>query len=96
MAAYVAYMEATGVEPPLYWEGDARAGWVSVARGRRDPVDLAQPVIHVSWQEADAFARWAGKRLPSEQEWEAAADRLHARRPGLGMDLLRLPCLPRL
>jgi gamma-glutamyl hercynylcysteine S-oxide synthase len=76
--AYVAYMEATGVEPPLYWEGDAGAGWVSVARGRRDPVDLAQPVIHVSWQEADAFARWAGKRLPSEQEWEVAADRLHA------------------
>jgi iron(II)-dependent oxidoreductase len=76
--AYVAYMEATGVQPPLYWEGDAEAGWVSVARGRRDPVDLAQPAIHVSWQEADAFARWAGKRLPSEQEWEAAADRLDA------------------
>jgi gamma-glutamyl hercynylcysteine S-oxide synthase len=76
--AYVAYMEATGAEPPLYWEGDAGTGWVSVARGRRDPVDLAQPVIHVSWQEADAFARWAGKRLPSEQEWEVAADRLHA------------------
>lgn len=76
--AYVACMEATGVEPPLYWEGNAGTGWVSVARGRRDPVDLAQPVIHVSWQEADAFARWAGKRLPSEQEWEVAADRLHA------------------
>jgi len=76
--AYVAYMEATGAKPPLYWEGDAGAGWVSVVRGRRDPVDLAQPVIHVSWQEADAFARWAGKRLPSEQEWEVAADRLHA------------------
>ncbi len=76
--AYLAYMEATGAEPPLYWEGDAGTGWVSVARGRRDPVDLAQPVIHVSWREADAFARWAGKRLPSEHEWEAAADRLHA------------------
>jgi iron(II)-dependent oxidoreductase len=71
-AAYLAYLEATGAEPPLYWEGDAGAGWMSVARGRREPVDSAQPVIHVSWEEADAYARWAGKRLPSEHEWEAA------------------------
>jgi iron(II)-dependent oxidoreductase len=75
-AAYIAYMKATGAEPPLYWEGDADAGWVSVVRGRREPVDFAQPAIHVSWDQADAFARWAGKRLPSEQEWEAS-------RPGL-------------
>ncbi len=72
-AAYIAYMEATGAEPPLYWEGDAEAGWVSVARGRYEPVDSAQPVIHVSWHEADAYARWAGRRLPTEHEWEAAA-----------------------
>ena len=72
-AAYIAYMEATGAAPPLYWEGDAETGWVSVARGRHQPVDSAQPVIHVSWHEAEAFARWAGRRLPTEQEWEAAA-----------------------
>ncbi|HSR93949.1 MAG TPA: SUMF1/EgtB/PvdO family nonheme iron enzyme [Solirubrobacterales bacterium] len=77
-AAYIAYMEATGAEPPLYWEGDAESGWASVARGRHQPVDSAQPVIHVSWHEADAFARWAGKRLPSEQEWEAARPALDA------------------
>jgi iron(II)-dependent oxidoreductase len=76
--AYISYMEATGAEPPLYWEGDAGAGWVSVAMGRHEPVDLAQPVIHVSWHEADAYARWAGKRLPSEHEWEAARPRLDA------------------
>jgi iron(II)-dependent oxidoreductase len=70
--AYVAYMEATGAEPPLYWEGDAVAGWVTVARGGREPVDSSQPVVHVSWHEADAFARWAGKRLPTEEEWEVA------------------------
>ena len=75
-AAYIAYMEATGAEPPLYWEGDAASGWVSVARCRREPVESAQPVIHVCWHEADAFARWAGKRLPSEGEWEAARPRL--------------------
>jgi len=75
--AYIAYMEETGAEPPLYWDGDGEGGWVRTAMGRRDPVDPTHPVIHVSWDEADAFARWAGKRLPSEQEWEAA-------RPDLG------------
>jgi iron(II)-dependent oxidoreductase len=61
-AAYARFMEETGAEPPLYWD-----------RARPDA-----PVIHVSWHEADAFARWAGKRLPIEQEWEAAHARLDA------------------
>jgi gamma-glutamyl hercynylcysteine S-oxide synthase len=87
--AYIAYMETTGAEPPLYWEGDAKAGWVSAARGKREPVDPAQPVVHVSWHEADAFARWAGKRLPTEREWEAATsvvagDGADAGLPGVG------------
>lgn len=73
--AYISFMEATGAEPPLYWERD-REGWVDTARGRRAPVDLEDPVIHVSWEQADAFSRWAGKRLPTEHEWEAAGDRL--------------------
>jgi iron(II)-dependent oxidoreductase len=75
-AAYTEFMEATGAEPPLYWERGEGGGWVSAAMGRREPVEPDQPVIHVSWEGADAFARWAGKRLPSEHEWEAARPRL--------------------
>lgn len=74
-AAYIEFMEATGADPPLYWEREGEE-WVDTARGRRTSIDPAQPVIHVSWHQADAFARWAGKRLPSEFEWEAARDRL--------------------
>jgi iron(II)-dependent oxidoreductase len=70
--AYAGFMEETGAEPPLYWERDAEGGWISAAMGRMAPVDPGHPVVHVSWHEADAFARWAGKRLPGEQEWEAA------------------------
>jgi iron(II)-dependent oxidoreductase len=74
--AYIEFMEETGAEPPLYWERDGE-GWADTARGRRDPVDPPHPVIHVSWEQAEAFARRAGKRLPSEFEWEAASPHLH-------------------
>ncbi|HEX8689756.1 MAG TPA: SUMF1/EgtB/PvdO family nonheme iron enzyme [Solirubrobacterales bacterium] len=75
--AYLQFVEETGAEPPLYWERDGDGGWLDTRRGRRAPLNPQEPVLHVSWQEADAFARWAGKRLPSEHEWEAAHDRLH-------------------
>jgi gamma-glutamyl hercynylcysteine S-oxide synthase len=70
--AYAEFLEATGAEPPMYWEADGAGGWLHTAMGRRDPVEPDHPVVHVSWHGADAFARWAGKRLPSEPEWEAA------------------------
>jgi iron(II)-dependent oxidoreductase len=77
-AAYTEFMEATGAEAPIYWERDG-GGWVSAAMGRRAPIEPDHPVIHVSWEQADAFARWAGKRLPSEFEWEAAHEELRSR-----------------
>ncbi len=75
-SAYMAFMEETGAAPPMYWERDCDGAWVDTARGRRVPVARDHPVIHVSWEQAGAFASWAGKRLSTEQEWEAARDRL--------------------
>jgi iron(II)-dependent oxidoreductase len=72
---YIAFMEGTGADPPLYWEREGN-WWVDTSIGRREPINPDDPVIHVSWDQADAFARWAGKRLPTELEWEAAHDRL--------------------
>jgi gamma-glutamyl hercynylcysteine S-oxide synthase len=74
--AYLEFMEDTGAEAPMYWAGDGEGGWLETAMGRRAPVDPALPAVHLSWHQADAFARWAGKRLPTEHEWEAAHPRL--------------------
>ena len=70
---YAAFLEDGGRdEPPLGWERDG-SEWLRRRFGRLGPVAPDEPVQHVSWHEADAFARWAGRRLPTEAEWEHAA-----------------------
>ena len=91
-AAYADFIRETGAEPPMYWARDGEGWWVQTAMGRGEPVDPAQAVIHVSWHEADAFARWAGKRLPTELEWEAAARGADPNRANL--DQLAFGCAP--
>jgi ergothioneine biosynthesis protein EgtB len=86
---------AEGWSRPLYWENREGQNWTMTLRGFQ-LVDPTAPVAHVSYFEADAFATWSGKRLPSEAEWEVAAQRFDVDGNFLDLNGLRpKPASPR-
>jgi iron(II)-dependent oxidoreductase len=78
-----------GAERPVYWTRDGTAGWRVRHFDRWEPLRPNAPAVHVNWYEADAWCRWAGRRLPTEAEWEFAATMRPV--PGSGLVKARYP-----
>lgn len=83
------------LEAPLYWRAEDDGTWTVFTLGGRQAVDPSEPVCHVSYYEADAYARWTDARLPTEAEWEVVArEHLHDAAPAFDLDALHPQATP--
>jgi len=83
-----AWRKAQAIVAPLYWRHE-EDGWTRFGHDGRARVNPAAPVTHISLYEADAYASWAGARLPTEAEWESAAQD-HDPAGGVQLDIARI------
>jgi ergothioneine biosynthesis protein EgtB len=89
-----ARVQGEGWRAPLYWD-ETDGAWAQMSLYGLQPIDPGAPVSHVSYFEADAYARWSGKRLPTEFEWEHAAARTGAHASAPRASTLFAPCCAR-
>ena len=67
------WRQAVGAEHPVYWRRESDGTWLARRYDAWGPIDADAAILHVNWHEASAYCAWAGRRLPTEAEWELAA-----------------------
>src|SRR5262249_6110724 len=86
------WRESAGARHPAYWQRDGQGPFLRRDFDRLVPLEPDRPVLHICWYEAEAYCRWARRRLPTEAEWEGAAAAWPAgERRGLSRHKRRFP-----